>query len=271
MRSFSTLTYPPPAYCSSALTTSRRFSSLFRITAWSLCFSCLHALIRLLFVSFFSLSGHSSVGSSSSLTRFLLLVFLFLYGFFIRDILLPRAYYIIFSRGLIFSLVAPTFFLAALLVCFSLEVLLYFASPSHWLFSYAVHYTMHCCACRSPLLVAYCLLPSFGFGCSCYLLTSPSLFTCAVYKGSFCRRSSSLGVVRASALAFSLYVSFCLPGASLLYGYPGILAKVFSTIILSRFPLSRQFTSALSAVRLMATYLSFRILLHLFRCALAFA
>ena len=80
-----------------------------------------------------------------------------------------------------------------------------------------------CCACRSPLLVASCLLPSFGFGCRCSLLPSPSLFTCAVFRGSLYWRSSSLGVVRASGLAFSLYVSFCFASASLLSGYPGFL------------------------------------------------
>ena len=102
--------------------------------------------------------------------------------FFWRHILsFPCGYYI--SRPL-FSLVAPTLFLAAPIVCLYLAVLLYFASPSHCLLSYAVHYTMHCCASRSPLLVTSCLLPSFGFGCRCYLLTSPSLFFPALSSGA---------------------------------------------------------------------------------------
>ena len=79
------------------------------------------------------------------------------------------------------------------------------------------------------------------------------------------------GIVRASALPFFFLREFCLAGASLLCGYPGILARVLSTIILSRLPLSRRFTSALSAVRLLASYLYFRILLHLFGCSVAFA
>ena len=70
-------------------------------------------------------------------------------------------------------------------------------------------------------------------------------------------------------LPFSLYVSFCFASASLLSAYSGILARVFSTFILSS-PSLPAFTSAISAVRLMATCLSFRILLHLFGCSLAF-
>ena len=200
------------------------------------------------------------------------MIFSFLIRVFIRDIFLPRAWYILlhggsycsvlfslavfptacflssldryfsgctFSRSLavvislapLFSLVAPSLFLAAPIVCTSLAVLLYFASP--WLLLYAVHYTMHCCASRPPLLVASCLLPSFGFGCRCYLLTSPSLFLPALSSGSLYRHSSSLAVVRASALALSFHVSLCLAGASLTYGSPGILARVFLTVFLS--------------------------------------
>ena len=76
------------------------------------------------------------------------------------------------------------------------------------------------------------------------------------------------GLPSASALAFSLHVSFCIAGASF---FPEILARVFSAIIRSRLPLSRRFTSTLSAVHLQANYTAFRILLYLFWCAIAFA
>ena len=59
-------------------------------------------------------------------------------------------------------------------------------------------------ALTGPLFESSCLLPCFGLGCRCYLLTSPSLLYLHFLRGVFI-----LG-----ALAFSLYVSIRIACAS---------------------------------------------------------
>ena len=183
-----------------------------------LCFSCLPALILLHFVSFFGPPGHSSVSSSSSLTQFLLLVFSYT-GFHPKYFASLSIVYISFT-GPPTIVLCCAYYLLGCSYCLSLLS----SSPLFSLhlpigFS-RMRFTIPCtcCPCRSPLLVASYLLPSFGFGCRCSLIPSPYLFTCAVFRGSLYRRSGSLGLVRASALAFSIYASFCFASASLLSG-----------------------------------------------------
>ena len=185
---------------------------------------------------------------------------------------LSRSLAVVIFLAPLFSLVAPAFILAASIVCLSLAVLLYLASPSQCLLSYVVRYPMTLLRfpvpsssrlLPSPLLqVRVLLLPSY-FSFSFYLPFLRGLFIIGALAPS--------GLPSASTLAFSLYVSFCIAGASLFYAYPGILARVFSAIIRFRLPLSRRFTSTLSVVRFQAHYLAFCILLHLFGCSIAFA
>ena len=125
---------------------------------------------------------------------------------------------------------------------------------------------------RFPVPSSSRLLPSPLIRVLVPLLPSYFSFYLRFLRGLFIIGAPApLGLFSVSALAFSLYMCFRIAGASLFCGYPGIHATVFSAIISSRLSLSRRFTSTLSAVRLQATYVAFRILLHLFGCSIAFA
>ena len=103
---------------------------------------------------------------------------------------------------LLFSWVAPTIFLAATIVGLSLAFLLTSLRLPIGFSRMRFPIPCTCCPCRSPLLVASCLFPSFRDWVPLLPSSFSVSFTCAVFRGSFYRRSSSLGVVRASALAF---------------------------------------------------------------------
>ena len=83
---------------------------------------------------------------------------------------------------------APALFLpAAPFSCVYLAVLLSPASPSPSLLSAAVCYPLRCCACRSPLLVAYLHSPLVRGAVPCAtfsFFTSPFLFhLCFLWRG----------------------------------------------------------------------------------------
>ena len=172
----------------------------FVLSACCHCFSCLHVLFRFLFVSFFRLSAHYSVCTSSYLPRFFFLGFYLFMWIFLRDILFPRAWSVLLSCGqLLFCFNLACCLPDSLLSCFSWSLFfwlrlylvplrlfslsrpsslslrllsswlrLLFVSPwrfsstpllLHPLFS-SMRFTVRyrCCAYRSPLLVASCLL-----------------------------------------------------------------------------------------------------------------
>ena len=82
--------------------------------------------------------------------------------------------------------------------------------------------------------------PSFRVGCRCYLLHSPSLLPALSLGALYIGALALSGLPVLLLLPFSLYLCFCFASASLLPGYSGILARVFSTFLLSRLPLSRR-------------------------------
>ena len=138
----------------------------FVLSAYCHCLSCLHALFRLLFISFFRPSAHYSVSPSSYLSNFFFLGFYLFMRIFRRDFLFPCTWSVLLSCGRLlfcfnlacfllllvfillaanfshylavvislsplFAFVALTFFLAEPIVCLSVAFLLCPASPSH--------------------------------------------------------------------------------------------------------------------------------------------
>ena len=141
----------------------------FVLSAYCHCFSCLHALFRLLFVSFFRPSAHYSISPSSYISRFFSWAFICLCGFSVEiSCFLAHGRHFFHAVAYCSVLISLAVFPPA---CFLLLLVILL-----WLrFSLVTLRLLSLFRCASLLSCAYCVSLRGGSPLPCFSFTLSSL------------------------------------------------------------------------------------------------